>query len=322
MEERMDSLTYDFKATLTNFPVELSDMRRKFAETPFTPELKVDGVYKHLEQVLKVRKLVFTENSIFQFVNIDFDWVAIYAEKIELNGPGRIERAQPNLDGKPGAGGAHGAPPGKGYGKHGNPGQDGLWGLPGESQRTPEFFLFSKQLWWKGRQAQPSDVKFILAFDGCEGGKGGDGGPGGNGSNGTKGSPSRDGWIDCSSGPGTGGNGGYGGRGAVGGVGGHGTDGAAVHRFVAPSQYAAFEAMEISNNGGRPGRNGSRGKPGIPGKGGPEGDLSGKCGSAGRNGQNGIVPQNCPEPDYTGRSGVQGPKFPPVAFDDFDALEG
>jgi len=161
----------------------------------------------------------------------------------------------------------------------------------------PQVFIFARQMLWNGNQAVPSDVHALLFFDGYPGGTGGDGGDGSHGTNGNQGTPSINGWLDCSAGPGWGGRGGDAGVGGQPGYGADGSDATSLYMFVDPQQVAVFGAILVSLSGGTPGYDGRRGSPGIPGRGGPEGQLTSNCGSAGRHGANGVVPGPCPFPE-------------------------
>lgn len=295
--------------TISSLPPQLVDIKLKVQAARKSARFKVDGVTSFYDQVLKTAVLDVRPNSSLVFENISLPWIALYADTLDLNGRFVVTRGSVMLDGDPGANGRDGASVIIGPGSGGN-GGPGTPGREGRSQRVPEVFIFTQEVLWNGARANPSDVDINLIFDGHPGGRGGDGGRGGNGGNGGQGEASRDGWLDCSSGPGWGGRGGNAGTGGVPGIGGDGSDGSRISIFVQPGFVPVMEKTKFSVARGRAGPNGRPGAPGIPGLGGPEGRTGGHCGPAGRKGQDGMTPAPCGLLDITGRWGSDA--APPV----------
>lgn len=292
-------------------PKELLDIKLKLLATDVIPSKTISGAFSIFDQAVRFKHLIIQPGGALIFENLDFKWLVLYVDLLDLNGKVEIRRTNSvDLNGADGTKGPDGKAAGRGYGVPGGDGIDGQPGKPGKSQRIPELFIFSQQIRWKGAQAQHHDIlgQFSIFMPGYIGGEGGNGGRGGKGTNGTQGQPSRPGvFLDCRAGPGYGGRGGNGGRGGMPGVGGNGSDGGAIYMFVQQGQERAFEAIECIVTGGAPGKNGKYGDPGQPGQGGEEGVLKGRCNSAGRKGADGKILPPCNFLDVSGYKGLDGP---------------
>ena len=182
--------------------------------------------------------------------------------------------AKSGRNGKPGAPGANGGA--QQAGSNGEQGYDGEDGNPGKDA-SPITVNVSGSL----------SAKLMVDNNGQNGGAGGDGGKGGPGGSGGRGEPSRQGILDCSSGPGHGAPGGNGGDGGVGGNGGAGGKAGAVSVTVANRDITG--EVQIQTLGGTDGPAGQGGSGGIAGSGGPEGSTGGFCRPAGRQGPAGLA---------------------------------
>ncbi len=198
-----------------------------------------------------------------------------------------IEIISFNTNAPSGRSGRSGAPGVNGGAQQaGTNGEDGYHGLVGGN----------------GKDASPITVniqgklnaKLSIDNSGQRGGVGGSGGKGGPGGSGGQGEPSRQGILDCRSGPGHGAPGGHGGQGGAGGNGGAGGTGGPV--TVNVSSKGANGLISVVSLGGEGGNPGSGGPGGIAGSGGPEGKTGGFCSPAGRRGPSGT----------TGSSGTPG----------------
>jgi hypothetical protein len=276
------------------------------------PVISITGNYHTSGQVIKTSELIFLPGTKLVFDNVDYPFLAIYADRITFNGHFEIDRIiNVNLNGPNGANAAPPKPTPPGDGIAGNNGLPGFPGRDGQKGiRMPMIVIIAQETYFGTRPANKIDVDAIFNFDGCPGGNGGSGGIGSNGTDGNRGSPAGDGWFpgDCDHGPGWGGRGGNAGMGGMPGYGGDGGDGPNLYMFVAPDQLPIFQAVAVSQKGGKGGSPGGRGHPGVPGKGGDEGDYSQttNCYSDGRFGQAGVVPAPCPIPEVRINNGVDG----------------
>ena len=178
-------------------------------------------------------------------------------------------------------------------GGSGGNGRDGGNGLTGEAGFMPGDVRV---------EAKAFEGRLAVTTSGEAGGNGGAGGSGGNGGNGAQGEPSRAGFLDCASGPGTGGRGGDGGSSGNGGNG--GTGGAAGNIYIQVTGTFSGQ-LETIAKGGSGGTEGKSGVPGNAGAGGPEGRLNGTCSSAGRNGAAG-TPGSIAGAGSLGAAGADG----------------
>ena len=279
-----------------------------------TEVFPVNNGERFSKQVLKADEIIFQPNATLTFTNGDFPFLIIYCTRWKIKDNRfpiviELDRTIRNSDGISGAKGIEGAN-GIGeidrIGQNGSQGGTGTNGTDGGTRNNPTIYLIFKELKCIDNEQNIEDSKFVLDFDGINGGNGGDGGEGGNGGNGSNGKQGAMGWLECKEGPGRGGHGGdsgIGGKGGNGGVGGNASNINIISNEIDAEVFVNITKFDLRGGfGGRAGRGGRSGKVGRAGRGGPSNGTCGR-GSDGNYG-NDANPENLGD----GLDGADGQK--------------
>ena len=287
----------------------------------------VAEIVKFDDQILRTDQLVFSSNSILEFTNLSYPWIAIVADSIKFAAPLKKATIRRKLDiiadnGKNGKNGDNGINGGRPYGRHGHRGGNGFQGQnggTGETINLPDIYIITRGIKSQESNQTPDYINLKLIFPGIDGGRGGLGGDGGSGGYGGDGRKARSNPIHCESGGGNGGTGGDAGLGGKGGNGGNGGNGSNIYFLGNSETLDVLSYATIVNTGGDGGLYGSPGRVGRPGKGGSMGGGEGHCGG-GKTGVIGSIPN--PNNLGIGSLGNDGQKGSVIQYkiDDFDLL--
>lgn len=270
--------------------------------TPKKDLLSVVGQLEVSENIVRVENLVFHDNSLLQFTNLDAPYLVVAAKNLKFNAPkikSSVSIKSIDINRLKGDNGSNGANAQNGNGAHGS---NGTTGGKGKTKQLPDVYLMIENISTDFGDLSTFDWRLI--FSGFKGGQGGQGGNGGNGGRGQDGVNSASGPGFCRRGGGNGQNGGNGGRGGKGGDGGDGGDGAAIYLVSQKVITDRLTYAQFFLEGGEGGDPGIPGNSGEGGTGGSGGSGSTFC-SGGNAGGRGVKPDNLGHGNK-GNSGSRG----------------